>query len=357
MKRLTSALLLLIAAIVTAHAADRDPELVRAESLLAAKKYQEAITAADAYRVRHPADRTVYRLLAEAHARRDEWGKTFDDIQAMSKTGSDRAASIRDAGNALYDVVVRTNSLPDDRRAATLELADHYFQIVNRDYGRDAEALKYHALILEERARLATSPVTKELIQSELKTARAMLVEANETLHLKANETWGVGLIQDETVEHPSDPDGAVVLRRAPFTIRVMSTSNSPVEINGADSDVNFKRVRAGYRVLEDCAGKERIPFCPGSNYGESPGNPNKRLNVNPDGAHYVDAPSPSASRWSKMSRSGILYVLDRDVAQLGDTPIEKTASPRLYLTILQRRYDDGVLKEDEIRRIAIRFR
>ena len=78
------------------------------------------------------------------------------------------------------------------------------------------------------------------------------------------------------------------------------------MQINAFTSDINFKRVRAGYRPLEDCQGKERIPFCLGSEFAE---------------------------RGAAQSRQS------------------------LYLTVLQRRYDDGVLKEGEIRRIPIRFR
>ena len=130
------------------------------------------------------------------------------------------------------------------------------------------------------------------------------------------------------------------------------------MQINAFTSDINFKRVRAGYRPLEDCQGKERIPFCLGSEFAErGPHNPAKRLNVDADGAHWVDYTSRDDNRWSKVSRDGIMYVLDRDITNLSGTPIEQTTMPRLYLTVLQRRYDDGVLKEDEIRRIPIRFR
>ena len=49
------------------------------------------------------------------------------------------------------------------------------------------------------------------------------------------------------------------------------------MQINAFTSDINFKRVRAGYRPLEDCQGKERIPFCLGSEFAErGPHNPAK---------------------------------------------------------------------------------
>ena len=46
-----------------------------------------------------------------------------------------------------------------------------------------------------------------------------------------------------------------------------------------------------------------------------------------------------------------------RDVAFIGDTPIEKTSMARLLLTFVARDNDGGVLREDEIRKITIRFR
>ena len=51
------------------------------------------------------------------------------------------------------------------------------------------------------------------------------------------------------------------------------------------------------------------------------------------------------------------MWILDRNVTSLGDTPVEQSTVPRLYLTILQRGYNDGVIHEQSIRRIAVRFR
>lgn len=291
------------------------------------------------------------RLTAEEHARKGEWLEVMDDMRAMAGSQSLSAAAPRDAGVTLYELLMKYETPDNQRRRILLEVAEgHLREAIRRDRD-DLPARKVLPLVLKERLRIEESPVSREAVAFMLKIAEEQLVDAQKVVRLQPGETWGVALIQDDTAGHPTDDDGTLVLRRAPFTIRVLSTDKSLVEINAADTDVNFKRVRDGYRD-EECSGKVRIPFCSGSAFPETAG----RLNVDPDGAHLVFV-TESENRWSKITPDGLMWILDRDVTSLGDAPVEQGTVPRLYLTILQRGYDDGVLHERAIRRIAVRFR
>ncbi|HEU4887742.1 MAG TPA: hypothetical protein VFV49_07650 [Thermoanaerobaculia bacterium] len=291
------------------------------------------------------------RVTAGEHARTGEWLEVMDDVSAMARSESLGAGAPSDAGVTMYELLTKYETPDNQRRLILLGVAErHLREAIRRD--RDhLPARKYLPLVLKERLRIEESPVSRESVASMLKIAEEQLVDAQKVVRLQPGETWGVALIQDDTVEHPADNDGTMVLRRAPFTIRVLSTNKSLVEINAADTDVNFKRVRDGYRD-EECSGKVRIPFCSGSAFPDVAG----RLNVDPDGAHLVFV-TESENRWSKITPDGLMWILDRDVTSLGDASVEQSTVPRLYLTILQRGYNDGVIHEDAIRRIAVRFR
>ena len=291
------------------------------------------------------------RITAEEHARKGEWLEVMDDVLAMARSESLGAAAPSDAGVTLYELLMKYETPDHQRRRILLEVAErHLREAIRRD--RDhLPARKHLPLVLKERLRVEESPVSREAAASMLKIAEEQLVDAQKVVRLQPGQTWGVALIQDDTVEHPADSDGTIVLRRAPFTIRVLSTDKSLVEINAADTDINFKRVRDGYRD-EECSGKVRIPFCSGNAFPEVAG----RLNVDPDGEHLVYV-TESENRWSKITPDGLRWILDRDVTSLGDAPVEQSTVPRLYLTILQRGYNDGVIHEQAIRRIAVRFR
>ena len=300
------------------------------------------------------ATRAKYRHAAEEHAAKGDWHAVGTDVFDMA--ASDRAYT--DAGATMYELTVKYLPVTDERRANNFDAAAALLKIAIQNDKYDVRALTLLSTIYKEKSEHAR-PEMKETYAGLSKIMHENAVDASERVQRKPGERWTVGFIQDETVTHPIDPDDALVLRRAPFTIRVLTmTPRTAVQINAAASDINIRRVRAGYRLVEDCETKERIPFCLGSEFAEGNRNEAKRLNVDPEGAHWVYYESYADHRWSKITREGsFLYILDRDIANLSGTPIEQTTMPRLYITVLHRTYDKGVLTEDEIRRIPIRFR
>ena len=168
-------------------------------------------------------------------------------------------------------------------------------------------------------------------------------------------QPWDILLIQNGAVV-PPDEGGVINLNRAPFTIRLRSQRKYiPLQLNALEDDTTFKRIQPGFRMHEDCQGKTLPPFCAGTAMAEDDFNIAKRLVLSKGNVHYIYYTSDKEYRWSRVdTRAGIF---DRDVALIGDTPIEKTSMARLFLTFVARDNDFGVLREDEIRKITIRFR
>ena len=165
---------------------------------------------------------------------------------------------------------------------------------------------------------------------------------------------WDILLIQNGAVV-ALDGAGVGNLKRVPFTIRFKSQKNVPLMLNALEDDTNFKRIQPGFRMAEDCLGEPLPPFCGGTGMAEDDFNSAKRIVPSKGAVHSIHYTSDTDHRWSRVDpRAGIF---DRDVAFIGDTPIEKTSMARLLLTFVARDNDDGVLREDEIRKITIRFR
>jgi hypothetical protein len=222
------------------------------------------------------------------------------------------------------------------------------------------EALVYESLFLRFEAQLAPDEAKREKLTAEAEAIRTRAYAiAKEVQNARLAESgwtrWEIWIVQDDKILF--EDDGVLTLARKPFSIYVMMPGEiQPVMLNASSTDRVFKRIVDGFDLVKDCQAAI-VAMCGGTGMAEQPFNKDKRLVLGDDRIHYLYYDGPDDHRYSRYEKRASLNQLERDVAILGDTPIEKTTIDTLYLLFAVRTHDDGKLHEDELRRVKIRFR
>ncbi len=161
---------------------------------------------------------------------------------------------------------------------------------------------------------------------------------------------WTVEIVQAGAVLPQAS--GAVLLARAPFTIRASMAQPIAVKLNVFDTDQNFKVLRTGYVFAPDC----QDAFCTGMDVAEDRLNPEQDLFVDPQLTHYLYYLGPDDHRWSRAEVSGQGMILERDVARLNGAPIEQYIGPALYVLLLANPANEELIDPGELKTIVLNF-
>lgn len=138
---------------------------------------------------------------------------------------------------------------------------------------------------------------------------------------------WHVEVVQDSSVRLRDN--GAVVLRPAPFTLRVILPEPLAVELNVLDNNANFLALA------------DSIPLdggCFGSGMGMAEGffNESEDLMVEEQGCHFLYYNGPADHRWSSATVTKSAAVFERRVRRLyyevEHVPLSGMAGRSLYL-------------------------
>lgn len=162
---------------------------------------------------------------------------------------------------------------------------------------------------------------------------------------------WSVDIVQNgQTLTMTADQ---VTLSRTAFTIRVQMPQPLPVKLNALNSDKNFQALQPGFVLSQDCT----LALCTGMDVAEDRLNPDRNLFVDPQLTHYLYYSGPQDNRWSRVSLTALGAVLERDVVNLNDKPIEQYADPALYLLFFVNYINPGQIDPSELKKITLIFR
>lgn len=321
------------------------------------------------YAAAHPDDPELYRTRALLWMRAEQAPRMFADLEKMVALEPRNADSHYMQGVSYYEVVAKHSPPEKEKREyirrgiaaldKALELRPDYF-----------ESMVYKQLLLRQQALLESEPAIAQLRVVEADVIRAAAVSAiakrkAEVAELGAeiasdadlarSTVWRVAILQKGAYVG-SDASGRVFLDRAPFTIRVALQQNAPVMLNAFDKPTVMNRVVGGFRIPAQC--KPIVAFCGGTALAEGNKNAEKQLFLDAEGMHYLFYDSPEDHRWSRVQlRDDGVSIFDREVARLGDTPIEKSTIEDLYLLFGVVLDNDDQLSDRELRKVKIEFR
>ena len=170
-----------------------------------------------------------------------------------------------------------------------------------------------------------------------------------------ALKNWTVELVQDGIVNaaaYGHERISTSVLEPRPFTIRVRIASPTRIALNAMTTDATVKRVVAGFDLSRECFPEETALFpCPPTSVAIEPGS--TRIFTGADVTNVL-SPEPEDGQWTRTTREGDVWVLERDVTAVDKAPIGPASKPLYIVMVLDPR--SGRVTKDDIRGFLIMF-
>ena len=307
---------------------------------------------------RHPGNVGAHRELVDVYTAQSKLTDALTEAERLAQLPSCEPKDAALAGEIAYQLISTRYKETSPARTEMLQRGEAVLARALQRNPENLDALLAMNALLLDRARNETNPERQAALMKQLEEVRGRsraLLERKKALAdpRPISRDWGVTILQGGYSES-ANVTTTMHLQRAPFTIEVSAPAPSPVGLNVLDSDAVARGIHEGFRIPDDC--KAIVAFCPGTAFAEDDRNVRRALNVAKDGYHYLNYDSETDNRWSRVKKTIAGYTMARDVAVLDDKPLEATSFCRLFLTIVRRNNDGGVLRADEIIRIVLQF-